>query len=164
MGQRQQARQALVKNLDAARGLLRRQQDQQTDASSRLTQVDERRTTLQAEQEQHTTALANAQREAAAAEEALHAAETQAGQADARRRQHSSRNCERPNSRSEALRGELRQAEEARQAADRALDRLQTRHDLLSRLRQEGAGYGSGVRNVLAAAQPSKAPGEAAAS
>ena len=130
----------------------------QTDASSRLTQLGERRVVLQAEQAQHTAALEKAQQEVAAAEEALAAAEAQAGQADERVgglqaeiRAHEAA--------PEALRGELRQAEETRRAADRPLDRLQTRHDLLSRLRKEGAGYGSGVRNVLAAAQSSKAGG-----
>ena len=158
VGQRQEARQALIKNLDAARGLLRRQQDQQTDASSRLTQLGERRVALQAELAQHTAALEKTQQEVAVAEEVLAAAETQAGQADERVgdlqaeiRVHEQQ--------IETLRGELRQAEETRRAADRALDRLHTRQDLLSRLREEGAGYGSGVRNVLSAAQSSKAGG-----
>ena len=159
VGQRQEARQALVKNLDAARGLLRRQQDQQTDASSRITQVGERRTTLQVELAQHTMAREKAQQEAAAAEEALHAAEAQAGQADARVGSIQAEIAA-AEQQIEALRGELRQAEETRRAADRALDRLHTRQDLLSRLREEGAGYGSGVRNVLAAAQPNKAQGK----
>ncbi len=151
VGQRQEARQALVKNLDAARGILRRQQDQQTDASSRLAQVGERRTALQAELAQHTAALEKAQQEVAAAEEALAAAETQAGQAD-ERVGHIQAEIGAVEQQIESLRGELRGAEETRRAADRALDRLHTRQDLLSRLREEGAGYGSGVRNVLAAA------------
>src|SRR5690606_39027560 len=39
------------------------------------------------------------------------------------------------------------------QEAERTLDRLQTRRDLLARLQREGAGYASGVRAVLQAAQ-----------
>ncbi len=160
VGQRQEARLALVKNLDAARTLLRRQQDQQADASSRLTQVGERRLGLQTELAQHTTALEKAQQEAAAAEEALRTAEAQAGQADARvgSIQGEIVAVERQ---VETLRAELREAEETRRAADRALDRLHTRQDLLSRLREEGAGYGSGVRNVLAAAQTNKSAASA---
>ena len=49
------------------------------------------------------------------------------------------------------LGGELGQADELRRAADRTVDRLQTRLDLLNRLRSEGAGYGAGVRSVLQA-------------
>ena len=152
VGQRQEARQALVKSLDAARSLLRRQQDQQTDASSRLAQMDERRIALQGEFAQHTAALGKAQQEAAVAEEALRAAENQAGQADERVGGIQAEIAV-LEQQVETLRGELRQAEETRRAADRALDRLHTRQDMLSRLREEGAGYGSGVRNVLAAAQ-----------
>ena len=159
VGQRQAARQALVKNLDAAREILRRQQAQQTDASSRITQIGERRVALQAELAQHTAALEKAQQEAAAAEEALHAAEAQAGQADERVGSIQAE-ITAAEQQIEMLRTELRQAEETRRAADRALDRLHTRQDLLSRLREEGAGYGSGVRNVLAAAQTNKASGK----
>ncbi len=159
VGQRQTARQALVKNLDVARSLLRRQQDQQTDASSRLTQVGERRLALQTELAQHMAAQDKAQQEAVAAEEALHAAEAQAGQADERVGSIQAEIAA-VEQQIESLRGDLRAAEETRRAADRALDRLHTRQDLLSRLREEGAGYGSGVRNVLAAAQANKAAGK----
>ena len=49
------------------------------------------------------------------------------------------------------MRQELQAAEQSRQGADRLLDRLQTRQDLLQRLNREGTGYGSGVRAVLQA-------------
>jgi chromosome segregation protein len=48
---------------------------------------------------------------------------------------------------------ELASAEQTRQEADRAVDRLQTRLDLLQRLHDEGAGYASGVRTILQRAQ-----------
>jgi chromosome segregation protein len=152
VGQRQTARQGLVKNLDAARGILRREQDRQADAASRLAQIGERRTALQMELAQQVAALEKTQQETAAAEEALRVGEAQAGQADARVGDIQAEIAT-LEQQIDAQRGELRGAEESRRAADRALDRLHTRQDLLSRLREEGAGYGSGVRNVLAAAQ-----------
>ena len=51
------------------------------------------------------------------------------------------------------LRQALEESQTRRRHAERESDRLQTRHDLLSRLREEGAGYASGVREVLQAAQ-----------
>ena len=148
VGQRQQARARLVGALDLSRRELKRVQEQQTDTSSRLAQIDERRGTLTAQQEQQHTALAVAEREVAAAAEDLHTADAQANHADAQ-----AGALQQAIAAAEAavvlLRGTLRTAEAARQAADRALDRLQTRQELLSRLREEGAGYGSGVRSVL---------------
>ncbi len=47
----------------------------------------------------------------------------------------------------------LEAAQGRRQQAEREADRLQTRHDVLSRLHDEGAGYASGVREVLQVAQ-----------
>ncbi len=49
------------------------------------------------------------------------------------------------------LRQQMETCEAARREADRAVDRLQTRFELLERLRNEGAGYASGVRAVLQA-------------
>lgn len=150
VGQRQAARQVLSKAVDQARSELRRLQDQQTDAASRLAQLQERRSTLRAELAQQGTALAGVQQEAAAAEQALAAAEASAGDAG---KQAGAIQAELAalNSQIEGLRRQLQAAEDARRAADRALDRLHTRQDLLGRLREEGAGYGSGVRNVLQA-------------
>ena len=148
VGQRQSARQALVKALDEARGQLRRVQDQQTDAASRLAQVRERRAAMRSEFEQQGIASAATQGEAAAAGKALAEAEAQTGRAG---EQAGSLQAELGalDGQIEALRKQLQAAEEGRRAADRALDRLHTRQDLLGRLREEGAGYGSGVRTVL---------------
>ena len=52
-----------------------------------------------------------------------------------------------------ALGRSLRKEEEVRQQAERNVVRIQTRLDLLRRLSNEGAGYASGVRAVLQAAQ-----------
>ena len=158
VGQRQQERQRLQEAVEAARRGLKRVQDQRTDAASRLTQIDERRAVVLVEQEQQRTALTAAGRDAAAAKAELHAAESGAARVD----QHAStleQEIADLEQRLTGLRGQLRQAEETRQAADRAVDRLQTRHDLLNRLRSEGAGYASGVRAVLQAGAGNKLPG-----
>lgn len=52
------------------------------------------------------------------------------------------------------LRVRLEEAERARRDQDRTVDRLQTRHDLLRRMDDEGAGMASGVRAVLQAGLP----------
>ena len=52
-----------------------------------------------------------------------------------------------------ALERSLREGEEIHQQAARRVDRMQTRLELLQRLRSESAGYGSGVRAVLQAAR-----------
>ena len=148
VGQRQEARQALLKTLDAARVHLRRLQDQQTDAASRLAQVRERRAVIRSELQQQGAALLAGQAEAASAAQALAEAEAHTGRAG---EQAGSLQAELHalDAQIEAARKQLQAAEEARRAADRALDRLHTRQDLLGRLREEGAGYGSGVRTVL---------------
>ncbi|MEM7534724.1 MAG: chromosome segregation protein SMC [Chloroflexota bacterium] len=56
-------------------------------------------------------------------------------------------------------RQQLTEAERQRQQADRICDQLQTRYDLLNRLRTEGAGYASGVRTVLQAHTQGKLQG-----
>lgn len=148
---RQHARTRLQDDLDARRCELKRQQDQRADTAGRITQLEERRTAVLAEQQQQQQALAGAQREVAAAKEALHAAEAVAQQ-DEQRAGALQAEAAGAEARLVALRTQLRQAEEARQTLDRHLDRQQTRYDLLNRLRQDAAGYGSGVRTVLQAA------------
>lgn len=151
--QRQEARQALAQALESARVRLRRQGDQQAEAASRLAQVRERRSALQGELAQQGTALAAAEQEAAATGAALAAAEAQTARES---EQAASLQAEllALGAQIETLRKQLQAAEETRRGADRTVDRLHTRHDLLSRLREEGAGYGSGVRTVLHAGRP----------
>lgn len=153
VGQRQQARARLIELLEAGRRELKRVQDQQTDARSRLTQLGERRAALLAERTKQQTASANGQVEHAAALKELQTAEQDAGDHE-QQVVTLQQAIVAGEAALVALRTELRSAEEARQGADRALDRLQTRHDLLRRLRQEGAGYGSGVRAVMQAGKP----------
>ncbi len=111
---------------------------------------NERRAVLLTEQEQQQVALAAANQDATAAELELRAAEAQSAQLEAQAARVRQTSAEHE-ARLSALRGQQRQAEETRQGADRQVDRLQTRFDLLGRLRTDGAGYGSGVRSVIQA-------------
>ncbi len=147
---RQQERSHLLAQQEAVRRTLMQHQQQRADIASRLRQIAERRTVLETEYNQQEQALALAETEAAAAETALAAAgqELTALEAEASAGQSNLANHEAALS---ALQQELRAAESSRQEADRNLDRLQTRYDLLERLQREGAGYAGGVRAVLQA-------------
>ncbi|MBK8049639.1 MAG: chromosome segregation protein SMC [Anaerolineales bacterium] len=150
VGLRQQERTRVQALLDTARRELKRTQDQQTGTRGRLTQLLERRAALLAQQTQQEQAVRAAQAEVEATVKAVQEAEAFTSVLDQRVAglQEAQAATEQELG---ALRGRLRAAEEERQGADRALDRLQTRLDLLSRLRNDGAGYASGVRSVLQA-------------
>ncbi|HAJ35651.1 MAG TPA: chromosome segregation protein SMC [Chloroflexi bacterium] len=147
---RQQARSRLLTQQEEARRTLTHQQQQRTEIASRLRQIDERRIVLETEHGQQQQALQQAAADAAAAEAALAdaeqalaalEAEAHAGQA----------NLAAHEATLNSLQQELRAAENSCQEADRVVDRLRTRHELLDRLQREGAGYASGVRAVLQA-------------
>lgn len=120
----------------------------QAETASRVRSLHERRADLEAEQQRQVSAHAAhaaearqiegqlARQETALAEQEQHT-QTVRGQIAALETQR------------QALAAALDQAQQARQSAERDLDRLQTRHDLLTRLQREGAGYASGVRAVL---------------
>ncbi|MEZ4663431.1 MAG: AAA family ATPase [Caldilineaceae bacterium] len=153
LGQRQAERKPKLQDaLDAARHRLTQLQNRQADRQSRLNQLAERRSTLHGEQQAQTAARTQAEAEAAtiAAElaTAQNALATEENQAAALQQEIS-----RLEATAAELRDQLKQAEGVRQAADRTVDQLQTRHDLLTRLRNEGAGYASGVRAVLQAGE-----------
>ncbi|MBW7885058.1 MAG: AAA family ATPase, partial [Caldilineaceae bacterium] len=158
VGQRQQERARLQEELDTARRAIKRIQEERADTASRLKQLDERRATILREQSDQQNAVAAAQQETATAEAELQRAETgsQALDQEAQRVREQLSALEQ---RVATRQAELRQAEESRQLADRALDRLQTRFDLLKRLSNEGAGYGSGVRAVLQASKAGRLQG-----
>jgi chromosome segregation protein len=138
--------------LDQARQALAQVQSRHVECRSRLAQSRERQTTLLQEQTQQQQTQAAASQEKQTLTERLHAAEAQSSRDEqhAQTRQEQVATWE---SQMVTLRGQLRTAEEGRQQADRALDRLQTRADLLRRLSEEGAGYASGVRAVLQASR-----------
>ncbi len=150
VGARQQERAQAQAVVEAARRALQQAQQRRTELHSRITQIDERRLALVASRDQQATALTAAGHDAAAASAALAAAEHAAGAAEA-----AVTAAQAEVTAQEAAiagsREQLRGAEQRRQDADRALDRLQTRLDLLNRLRADGAGYAGGVRAVLQA-------------
>ncbi len=152
VNQRQQERVNLQAAVDAARRDLSQLQSRIVDCASRLRGVDERRQTLRQDWETQQQAHRAAELEVVAAQQALQQAEaqTQHEEQQAGEIQHKIAELERGLI---LLRKQVEQAEEQRQLADRASDRLQTRHDLLRRLRDEGAGYASGVRAVLQTSQ-----------
>lgn len=150
------ARQQEQAQLERAREITRRTltdgQRRRIECASRLNQLTERRASLIREQEEQNAARAAADAadaalagQLAAAEAALALNEEETHESQARIAMLEQEVAE--------LRIQLRAAEAERQQADRTLDRLQTRFDLLERLRDEGAGYASGVRAVLQAAR-----------
>ncbi|MCX6045288.1 MAG: chromosome segregation protein SMC [Chloroflexi bacterium] len=152
VNQRQQERINLQAAVDAARRDLSQLQSRMIDCASRLRGVDERRQTLGQEWETQQQAHNGAELEVASAQQALQQAEAQTQHEEAQAGE-IQRKIAQLEQTLLTLRKQVEQAEEQRQLADRASDRLQTRHDLLRRLRDEGAGYASGVRAVLQASQ-----------
>ena len=148
---RQQERAGLLDRLDSVRAEQRKLGERLADRRSRLAQIEEARARLQADAVTQQSAQADAnsgieraaallaQAEVSAAEMAKAAAMAQAGVVESENRL-------------AALSSQLAQAQQAHREAERAVDRLQTRFDLLERLRNEGAGYANGVRALLQAA------------
>ncbi|NJN81975.1 MAG: hypothetical protein HC802_06600 [Caldilineaceae bacterium] len=149
---RQQARARLQRTLEQARQELTTLSSQEADVRSRLEQLHERRDLLTTEQ----TGFEEARKSAVAEATGV---ETEERNAAASVAAHEAAIAETQNElgalrgQVDELRAQLAEAERERQNVERAGDRLQTRHDLLQRLRDEGAGYASGVRSVLQAAR-----------
>ncbi|MCB0060807.1 MAG: chromosome segregation protein SMC [Caldilineaceae bacterium] len=147
---RQQERTRLQVTLDEARTAQQQVQSKRIACESRLQQLQERINTLEQEQTTQQQALESATAERDEAERLV--AEKAAELAEA---EHATADCQEQLTTLQAQIREtealLQTAEQERQQAARALDRLQTRHDLLQRLHDEGAGYASGVRAVVQA-------------
>ncbi|RME65734.1 MAG: chromosome segregation protein SMC, partial [Caldilineae bacterium] len=147
----QRTRRGLVDQLESLRGQQRKLAERIADRRSRLQQTAERRQALRDELAKlenegrtsdatlaaSTEALAQAEAEAARRTQALAQLEAEIQQATGRLKE---------------LQERLAEADARRLDAERTVDRLQTRLDVLTRLRNEGAGYASGVRTVLQAA------------
>ncbi|MBV7337899.1 chromosome segregation protein SMC [Chloroflexi bacterium TSY] len=148
LNQRQQERVTLQRNVEAARQGLLHVQKLQADSQSRLSQIVERSAVLRAERETERLRHEKAISESQEAQQGIQKAEEELSDTDQKFHalQHEIQQAEKTLT---ALVGQLREYEAERQAADRALDQRQTRYDLLQRLRNEGAGYASGVRAVL---------------
>ena len=149
--QRQQERGGLTDGLNSVRAEQRRLAERMADRRSRLEQIGESRARLLGEAATHLNAQAEADAAVAAAAARLAQSEKEAEQSRQAARQ-ALRAVEESEQTVSGLRSQLAQAEQSHRDAERAADRLQTRFDLLERLRNEGAGYASGVRAVLQAA------------
>jgi chromosome segregation protein len=150
LARRQNERSQLATALDQARRRLDDAFRQQSESQARLQQTTERRAILHQEEENQRQAREVAANEAAQLAETLTEAEGKLSQNETQARA-LQREIEQLGSQIAALDEQGRAAEQARQDADRVVDRLQTRLDLLRRLREDGAGYASGVRAVLQA-------------
>jgi len=148
--QRQQERAQRQQAVDAAQNARDAVRNQLAEARSRLDQLAERDAELRDEHARQTAAHARATEEAAELTRALHAAEDELQQQE--QQIATQRNAlHETESAAARIQEQIQRAEAERQAANRTLDQLQTRRDLLQRLRHEGAGYASGVRAVLGA-------------
>lgn len=150
LGKRQQEQQRLQTALHDARQRLDEVRTRQANTQSRLDGLAERRTQLHLEQSTQAKALQEAKEEAQIQAEKLAILEEEMA-AEHQQVQALQAEIEGLEATATNLRTELQKAEAQRQAAERAADQLQTRFDLLQRLRHEGAGYASGVRAVLTA-------------
>jgi chromosome segregation protein len=152
LDQRRHVRVQLQEALKDARRQTEQHQAAHTETASHLRRLAERQASLAQEQEGQNQSRAETASRAAQVERALAAEETQLRALEARlvTAQETIATLE---ANREALRAKLETARQERQHAERDLDRLQTRHELLQRLQHEGAGYASGVRAVLQAAR-----------
>ncbi len=129
--------------------------------TSRLAQVADRRTELARGEEEQAAATAAASTQRADLEAQLAAlrgeADELAAGMSALVRERQAHNAELT-----AAQEQERQAQERLNAAQRNVARLQDQHDMLERLRDEGAGFSSGVRAVMGAARPAQTRGEPA--
>lgn len=148
---RQHERNRLAQNVSETRKALNQLQNEATDQRSRMRQLDERSAEIAQDMANQTTAQSVASQEAQdhtrrlADQETLHQ-RIQSEMAVLRGQ------LDEISTGIQSHRAALDEAQLHRQAGDRDVDRLQTRLDLLTRLHREGAGYASGVRAVIQAA------------
>lgn len=150
VGLQQEARSRLAAQQETLRRTLTQQQRRRAEIAGLLEQIAERSAALEVERSQQQQALVEAERAQATAEAALAEAEKTLQTIEQEAHAHQSEIAV-LEAEISALQQEQRSAENARQEADRTLERLKTRQDLLLRLQREGAGYAGGVRAVLQA-------------
>lgn len=148
----QNSRRHLQDAVAAARRKLEQIQRERTETAGRRHQIEEQRTLLAEEQAAQADAQRSAQAEAAQANATLTERRRALAEVEATI---AAKQTERDEILAQQRALQERQAaiQQQLQEAERTLDRLQTRRDLLARLQREGAGYASGVRAVLQAAQ-----------
>ncbi|MCS6827006.1 MAG: chromosome segregation protein SMC [Caldilinea sp.] len=150
VGLQQEVRSCLAAQQETLRQTLTQHQRRRAEIAGLLEQLAERSASLERERSQQQQALVEAECAEVDAQAALTQAEgtLQAIEHEAHALQSEIAALEAEIS---TLQQAQRHAESARQEADRSLERLKTRHDLLQRLQREGAGYAGGVRAVLQA-------------
>ncbi len=147
---RQQERSRLQERLEQARAARQQVQASHVACASRLQQLQERHESIQGEKATQQQALQQAAEEAATAEQASNVQAAQVAElTDALAA--CQQQLDELQTGLATTTAAHQQAEQEQQIAARTLDRLQTRHDLLQRLHDEGAGYASGVRAVIQA-------------
>ncbi len=148
--QRQQERNRLQETLDRTRQQLQRVHARRVECESRLHQLQERQAGIATERATQQEAAAVAAREVTVGSQTLRTNEEEVAALEAEAAALQKAITERQATSAE-WQQQFQAAEREQQQAARALDRLQTRHDLLKRLHDEGAGYASGVRAVIQA-------------
>lgn len=148
----QTSRRDLQANVVACRQKLEQTQRELTETAGRRRQIQEQQVALAEEKDAQTDAQRSAQAESAKASTTLTERHRALSEAEATIAANQTARSELV-SRQRRLQESQTDLQRRLQEAERALDRLQTRHDLLARLQREGAGYASGVRAVLQAAQ-----------
>jgi chromosome segregation protein len=150
LGEREQQRKAQARRVSQAEEAILTLKAQQVDRQARLAQLDERRAELgraQAEQAQATQTaaaqLAELEGQLGALAEKIKTSQTAAASLEHERTTQAAALA--------AAQQAERAAREALSAAQRSMARLQDQHDMLERLRDEGAGLAAGPRSVLAA-------------
>lgn len=144
-------RQALVERLTALRQQAFELSTELADRQNRLAQLDERRKELRRAREGHQQAIAGQEVQKAIAEEGLRAVK---GQMDAWQAQAQVLAAQRKDKEREIEVGQERQTQLQASLAEiqREEERLLARQELLTRMREEMAGYQTGVRRVIQAA------------
>lgn len=141
-----------------AQAALNRVERRIAERRSMLEQLEERLSAGEAEQSRLKTEIQARRQDAERSEAALNDQEADTAALDAQLSHNQTQAAARAASIS-ALGIALSEGEELHQQSVRSVDRIQTRFELLQRLRSESAGYASGVRAVSQAARSSDLPG-----
>ena len=158
LAEHQHQRRRMESEVEARRARVAELRTAIAQAESRTQQIDDRLRELEAERQTTATAAEAAGAKRTSVHSALdaNAAKLQAIDTETVRLR---LDIQETASAIQETRSKLELATEERLAADREVDRLQTRLDVLNRLRREGAGYASGVRAVLQESERGKLSG-----
>lgn len=152
LNEAERERETVREALDQARREVARLAARRGELTQRQVQAAERRAELEREAEAHRRALADLDRRLARREGEIAVIEAELEEHDRQRRELVE---ERERLFNQYLRAQADQERRqgALREAEKALDLLRTRYELLARLRREGAGYEAGVRSLLTASE-----------